>query len=91
MLDNMSSSMVYAKNVISHNFNIFFYCTALQIPQHLQCKTPGCSKQRHPHGEGGYFDYCSKDCRDHGKLHAHDLYSIYLSCMMTYSWQNVLQ
>ena len=33
-----------------------------------------CSKQRHPNGEGGYFDYCSKHCQDHGKLHAHDLY-----------------
>ena len=39
---------------------------ALQIPQNLQCATPGCKKQKYPNPNGGYFDYCSLYCRENG-------------------------
>lgn len=35
------------------------------VPPELQCKTPGCLRQRYPMNNGkGYHDYCSLTCRD---------------------------
>ena len=42
------------------------YCVVGQVPPELQCKTPGCYKQRYQNPSGGYFDYCSRYCRDNG-------------------------
>lgn len=51
----------HTKCISTCSFSIYI---ALQIPQHLQCATPGCTKQKYRNDQGGYFDYCSKYCRD---------------------------
>ena len=51
------------------------------IPAQLRCRTPTCSRQRKPiPSGGGYYDYCSKECRDNSKgAWAHCVYFVKIS------------
>ena len=47
------------------------YCTACnsllltgKVRLELQCKTPGCYKERYKNEQGVYYNYCGKSCRD---------------------------
>ena len=43
------------------------WCAAGGVPPHLKCSTPGCNQQRRIMPGGvGYYDYCSRSCRDRG-------------------------
>jgi len=33
-------------------------------PVDLRCSTPGCRRKKHEKESGGYYDYCSRSCRD---------------------------
>ena len=39
------------------------------VPPHLQCSTPGCPRPKYPNPDGGYFDYCSRYCRNNQGVH----------------------
>ena len=59
------------------------FVSATAVPAHIKCATPGCRKQKCPNPAGGYFNYCSKYCRDHGAdLHSR-MYRIQ-TCAMLY-------
>jgi hypothetical protein len=72
MLNNMSNSMVRIQYLLYRYVAKYWFlsCPPLisgpQIPQELQCATPGCKKQKHPNPKGGHFDYCSLYCRENG-------------------------
>ena len=44
----------------------------------MRCETPGCPKQKCPNPSGGYFNYCSRYCRDH-RIHLPGMEWIYFS------------
>lgn len=34
------------------------------VPQNLKCKNPKCYRKKYPVGDGTFYDYCGKTCRD---------------------------
>ena len=49
-------------------YDLIFCCLDAAVPAHMKCSTAGCNKQKCRNPSGGYFNYCSKYCRDNGIL-----------------------
>ena len=56
-------------NIISFSLAAIPFSTPVApVAPHLKCQTQGCTNQKYLNPEGGYFDYCSKSCRDNAML-----------------------
>ncbi len=67
MQENTRNKIVsYSLRVININGHNHIIIIIGQVPPDLQCKTPGCFRQRYMNEQGAYFDYCGKFCRDNG-------------------------